>query len=46
VLLQNQYYMLHHDFNGQMNDTHMISSNEIVEMSKKIKSLSQLLIVS
>jgi len=28
----------------QVNDTNMISSNEIVEMSKKIKSLSQLLI--
>ncbi|KAF0156944.1 MAG: wd40 repeat subgroup [Syntrophaceae bacterium] len=44
VLLQNQYYMLTHDFNGQVNDTNMISSNEIVEMSKKIRSLSQLLI--
>jgi WD40 repeat protein len=44
VLLQNQYYMLTHDFSGQVNDTNMISSNEIVEMSKKIKSLSQLLI--
>ena len=44
VLLQNQYYMLTQDFNGQVSDTNMISSNEIVEMSKKIKSLSQLLI--
>jgi WD40 repeat protein len=44
VLLQNQYYMLTHDFNGQVSDASMISSNEIVEMSKKIKSLSQLLI--
>jgi len=44
VLLQNQYYMLTHDFNGQVRDTNMISSNEIVEMSKKIKSLSQLFI--
>jgi WD40 repeat protein len=44
VLLQNQYYMLTHDFNGQVIDTNMISSNEIVEMSKKIKSLSQLFI--
>ncbi|MGD1154056.1 MAG: caspase family protein [Syntrophales bacterium] len=44
VLLQNQYYMLTYDFNGQVSDTNMISSNEIVEMSKKIKSLSQLLI--
>ena len=44
VLLQNQYYMLTYDFNGRVSDTNMISSNEIVEMSKKIKSLSQLLI--
>ena len=44
VLLQNQYYMLTHDYNGIVNDNSMISSNEIVEMSKKIKSLSQLFI--
>jgi WD40 repeat protein len=44
VLLQNQYYMLTHDFNGQVSDAGMISSNEIVEVSKKIKSLSQLFI--
>lgn len=44
VLLQNQYYMLTHDFNGQVSASNMISSNEIVEMSKKIKSLSQLFI--
>jgi WD40 repeat protein len=44
VLLQNQYYMLTHDFNGSMSETNMISSNEIVEMSKKIRSLSQLFI--
>lgn len=44
VLLQNQYYVLTHDYDGQVSDTNMISSNEIVEMSKKIKSLSQLLI--
>jgi uncharacterized caspase-like protein len=44
VLLQNQYYMLTHDYDGMVNDASMISSNEIVEMSKKIKSLSQLFI--
>jgi hypothetical protein len=44
VLLQNQYYMLTHDFDGTVRETNMISSNEIVEASKKIKSLSQLLI--
>jgi WD40 repeat protein len=44
VLLQNQYFMLTHDFDGTVVDKNMISSNEIVEMSKKIKSLSQLFI--
>jgi WD40 repeat protein len=44
VLLQNQYYMLTHDFDGAVSDAGMVSSNEIVEMSKKIKSLSQLFI--
>lgn len=44
ILLQNQYRMLTHDFDGMLNDHSMISSNEIVDMSKKIKSLSQLLI--
>ncbi|MCX5855740.1 MAG: caspase family protein [Deltaproteobacteria bacterium] len=44
VLLQNQYYMLTHDYNGSVSDNSMISSNEIVEMSKKIKSLFQLFI--
>jgi WD40 repeat protein len=44
VLLQNQYYLLTHDFNGQVGGESMISSNEIVEVSKKIKSLSQLFI--
>ncbi len=44
VLLQNQYYVLTHDFNGQVSDENVISSNEIVEMSKKVKSLTQLFI--
>lgn len=44
ALLQNQYYMLTHDFDGTGNPDSLISSNEIVEMSKKIKSLSQLFI--
>lgn len=44
VLLQNQYYILTHEFDGTVTDAHMISSNEIVEMSKKIRSLSQLFI--
>lgn len=44
VLLQNQYYLLTHDYNGNISENSVISSNEIVEMSKKIKSLNQLLI--
>ena len=44
VLLQNQYYMLTSEYDGKVNENSLISSNEIVEMSKKIKSLSQLFI--
>lgn len=44
VLLQNQYFMLTHEYDGGLSDNILISANEIVEMSKKIKSLSQLLI--
>jgi hypothetical protein len=44
VLLQSQYYILTHDYDGAVSENSMISSNEIVEMSKKIKSLSQLFI--
>jgi WD40 repeat protein len=44
VLLQNQYYMLTHDYDGAVSNNNLISSNEIVEMSKKIKSLSQLFV--
>ncbi|MFA4828007.1 MAG: caspase family protein [Thermodesulfovibrionales bacterium] len=44
VLLQNQYYMLTYEYDGKVNDNNLISSNEIVEISKKIKSLSQLFI--
>jgi WD40 repeat protein len=44
VLLQNQYFMLTNDFNGTISDNSMISSNEIVEASTQIKSLSQLFI--
>ena len=44
VLLDNQYYIVTAGFNGSINPADMISSNEIVGMSTKIKSLSQLFI--
>lgn len=44
VLLQNQYYMLTHDYNDNVKEANAISSNEIVEISKRIKSLFQLFI--
>jgi len=44
VLIQNQYYLLTSDYKGGISAQSMISSNEIVEASKKIKSLTQLLI--
>ncbi|MHB8843613.1 MAG: caspase family protein [Nitrospirota bacterium] len=44
VLLQNQYFMLTHDYAGELGENVLISANEIVDMSKKIRSLSQLFI--
>ncbi len=45
ALVQDQYYIVTSDYNGNLNDTNkLISSNEIVEISKKVKSLSQLFI--
>lgn len=45
LLLQGQYYIVTHGFDGKLNSAaSLISSNEIVEMSKRIKSLSQLYI--
>ncbi len=44
ILLQSQYYMLTSDYDGRLNDANTMSSNEIVDISKKIKSLNQLFI--
>jgi WD40 repeat protein len=44
VLLQNQYHLLTSDYSGAIAGESMISSNEIVEASKKIKALTQLFI--
>ncbi|MEI7843002.1 MAG: caspase family protein [Gallionellaceae bacterium] len=43
-LQDNQYYIVTAGFDGTLDKANMISSNEIVGMSKNIKSLSQLLI--
>lgn len=45
LLLQNQYYIVTSSFDGSTDHAlSLISSNEIVEMSKRIKALSQLFI--
>jgi len=44
VLIQNQYYILTQDYRGVLDAYCMIGSNEIVDATKKIKSLNQLLI--
>lgn len=44
VLVQNQYYIVTHDYSGTVKTDSLISSNEIVEMSKKIRALNQLYI--
>lgn len=45
LLLQSQYYIVTSSFDGRLDSSaSLISSNEIVEVSKKIKALSQLFI--
>jgi WD40 repeat protein len=44
VLIDNQYFIVTSEYNGSFNATNLISSNEIVGMSTKIKSLTQLFI--
>ncbi len=43
-MMENQYYIVTAGFNGSTNPDNLISSNEIVGMSKSIKALSQLFI--
>lgn len=45
VLLGDQYYMVTSDYNGKLQPSTMISANEIVDFSKRIKALSQLYIL-
>jgi WD40 repeat protein len=44
VLLQNQFFILTHDYDGNCSTSSMISSNEIVDISKRVKSLRQLIV--
>ncbi len=44
ILLQSQYYMLTSDYDGTLSDANTMSSNEIVDICKKIQSLNQLFI--
>ena len=44
ILLQSQYYILTSDYDGTLSDASTISSNELVDTAKKIKSLNQLFI--
>ena len=44
VLLQNQFFILTHDYDGNFSTSSMISSNEIVDISKRVKSLRQLIV--
>jgi len=45
VLFGDQYYIVTHDYAGNLNDSCMISSNDIIEFSKKIKSLKQIYVL-
>lgn len=42
VLLGNQYYLVGAGYDGTADLKHLVGSNEIVELSKKIKALNQL----
>jgi WD40 repeat protein len=44
VLVDNQYFIVTAGYNGTLNTANLISSNEIIGMSTKIKSLTQLFI--
>lgn len=44
VLVDNQYFIVTSGYNGTLNTANLISSNEIIGMSTKIKSLTQLFI--
>lgn len=44
VLVDNQYFIVTAGYNGTLSTKNLISSNEIIEMSTKIKSHTQLLI--
>lgn len=44
VLVDNQYFIVTAGYNGTLNNANLISSNEIIGMSTKIKSLTQLFI--
>lgn len=44
LLIQNQYFIVTHDFDGNLVVSSLISSNEIVEFSKQIRALNQLYI--
>jgi WD40 repeat protein len=40
-----QYYIITHDYNGYLDKGNTISSNELLELSKKIKALNQLIVL-
>ncbi len=44
LLIQNQYFIVTHDFDGNLSVGSLISSNEIVEFSKQVCALNQLYI--
>lgn len=45
VLLQDQYYLLTHDYHGTLAEDNTLSSNELVDISKKIKALRQFYLI-
>ena len=45
IVLDGQYYIVTHDYDGTLDPAKMVSSNEIIDLTKKLASLNQLLIL-
>jgi hypothetical protein len=45
VVLDGSYYMVTNDYDGNIKESSLISSNEIVEMTKSLPSFNQILII-
>ncbi len=45
LLLENQYYLVTHDYQGTIDAESLISTNKLLDISKQVRSLQQLFII-